>query len=127
METHYSLSGLRATLAFDEVCLSASVWRGNSKVGNVEECPDTGKVIIEFRCAQERARFEEFIRRWWQEADYQALCTAQVRALIKQDANHELPVKEKIRCWVKHLAGPIERSSDWKWQTRAARQLLRSF
>lgn len=127
METHYSLANLRAILAFDEVCLSASIWRGNFKIGRFAECPDTGKPIIEFRSAEEGARFEEFIRRWWQEADYQALCSPQVRALIKEDARYELPVKEKIRCWVKHLAGPIERSSDWKWQTRTARQLLRSF
>lgn len=127
MEAHYTLTNIRATLSFDEVCLSVAICRGSSRIGMLEECSDTGKAITKFRSPCERAHFEEFIHSWWKELDYQSLCSLQIRALIEQDANYALPINEKIRCWVKHLSGPVEKSSAWKWQTRASKQILRSF
>lgn len=127
MKTPYALTSIRATLAFDEVCLSATICRDGEKIGTFNECPDTGKAITGFCSLDDRAQFEEFIQGWWQQSDYQSLCTLEIRALLKQDANYELPINEKIRCWVKDQAGPVEKGSSWKWQTRTAKRLLRSF
>ena len=127
MKARYVLRRIRKTPAFEEICLSAFIWRERRQIGRFRECSDSGALMVDFFSPSEQADFADFICQWWNESNRQRLCDLRVRLLIEENPNFEVPLNVKIHCWVKYMVGRIEETPVWKWQTRSAKQLLRSF
>lgn len=124
MKSSYILKGVRKTLAFDEVCLSASIWRNGRQIGKFRDCPDSGKPIFEFSSESDQRSFETHILEWWRESDHQSLFDLQAQALSATFIAFEMPLSGKMRCWIKHMTGSVEDENPWMRQQRAVKKSM---
>jgi hypothetical protein len=127
MNAYYHLKNIRKKTAYEETCLSASIWHGDEKIGDFHDCPDSGKPIFHFNGAGERIEFEDYIRSWWAELDQVLLCNLRLYELVDKNVMREVPIGTKMRCWIALEAGIVEMDASWKWKSRTAKRLMHSF
>lgn len=100
MEKLYRVRGVRRQRCSWGECVRATIYLDNRQIGELKDCPDSGKPTFEFPLQTDRIVFESFINQWWTGIKPMEHYHANGLELASQFQTYSPSMPEKMRYWI---------------------------